>query len=73
MIGRLTGKILEKNPPEILLEVGGIGYEILCPMSSFYEMGESNSSHYTRIFTLKKMLKPYTASSLKMKKLSLES
>jgi Holliday junction DNA helicase RuvA len=43
MIGRLTGKILEKNPPEILLEVGGIGYEILCPMSSFYEMGESNS------------------------------
>lgn len=39
MIGKLTGKILEKNPPEILLEVGGIGYEILCPMSSFYEMG----------------------------------
>lgn len=39
MIGRLSGKILEKNPPEILLEVGGIGYEILCPMSSFYAMG----------------------------------
>jgi len=39
MIGRLSGKILEKNPPEILLEVSGIGYEILCPMSSFYEMG----------------------------------
>ncbi|MDC9727471.1 MAG: Holliday junction branch migration protein RuvA [Candidatus Thioglobus sp.] len=43
MIGKLTGKILEKNPPEILLEVGGIGYEILCPMSSFYEMGNTNS------------------------------
>lgn len=41
MIGRLTGKILEKNPPEVLLEVGGIGYGILCPMSSFYEMGQS--------------------------------
>ena len=39
MIGQLTGKILEKNPPEILLEVSGIGYEILCPMSTFYEMG----------------------------------
>ena len=39
MIGKLTGKILEKNPPEILLEVSGIGYEILCPMSTFYEMG----------------------------------
>jgi len=43
MIGRLSGKILEKNPPEILLEVGGIGYEILCPMSSFYEMGNESS------------------------------
>jgi len=43
MIGRLSGKILEKNPPEILLEVGGISYEILCPMSSFYEMGTSTS------------------------------
>ena len=42
MIGRLTGKILEKNPPEILLEVGNIGYEILCPMSSFYEMGDQS-------------------------------
>ncbi|QKQ23854.1 Holliday junction branch migration protein RuvA [Candidatus Ruthia endofausta] len=40
MIGKLTGIILEKNPPEILLEVGDIGYEILCPMSSFYAMGE---------------------------------
>lgn len=39
MIGRLTGKILEKNPPEVLLEISGIGYEILCPMSTFYEMG----------------------------------
>ena len=48
MIGRLTGKILEKNPPEVLLEVGGIGYEILCPMSSFYEMGQSEQlSLYT--------------------------
>ncbi len=43
MIGRLSGKILEKSPPEILLEVGGIGYEILCPMSSFYEMGDSTN------------------------------
>jgi Holliday junction DNA helicase RuvA len=50
MIGRLTGKILEKNPPEILLEVAGIGYEILCPMSSFYEMGsESSISLHTHL------------------------
>lgn len=43
MIGRLSGKILEKNPPEILLEVGGIGYEVLCPMSSFYEIGNTEN------------------------------
>jgi holliday junction DNA helicase RuvA len=50
MIGRLTGKILEKNPPEILLEVSGIVYEILCPMSSFYEMGsESSISLHTHL------------------------
>ncbi len=43
MIARLTGKILEKNPPEILIEVAGIGYEVLCPMSSFYDMGDSDN------------------------------
>lgn len=43
MIGRLCGKIIEKNPPEILLDVGGIGYEILCPMSTFYEIGTETS------------------------------
>lgn len=40
MIGQLTGEILEKNPPEILLKVGGVGYEVLCPMSSFYAIGD---------------------------------
>ncbi|SMM99610.1 Holliday junction DNA helicase RuvA [uncultured Candidatus Thioglobus sp.] len=50
MIGKLTGTILEKNPPEILLEVGGIGYEILCPMSSFYAMSdEPNISLHTHL------------------------
>jgi Holliday junction DNA helicase RuvA len=50
MIGKLTGEILEKNPPEILLEVGGIGYEILCPMSSFYAISnEVNISLYTHL------------------------
>ncbi len=38
MIGQLKGKIISKNPPEILFEVGGIGYELLCPMSTFYEL-----------------------------------
>ena len=36
MIGRLTGTLLEKNPPQILLDVHGVGYEIDVPMSTFY-------------------------------------
>ena len=39
MIGHLKGQIISKNPPEIVMEVGGIGYELLCPMSTFYELG----------------------------------
>ena len=53
MIGKLTGKIIEKNPPEILLEVGGVGYEILCPMSSFYAMGESENISLHTHFNVK--------------------
>ena len=42
MIGHLKSQIISKNPPEILLEVSGIGYELLCPMSTFYELGNLN-------------------------------
>jgi holliday junction DNA helicase RuvA len=38
MIGRLSGTLLEKNPPQILLDVGGVGYEIEVPMSTFYNL-----------------------------------
>ncbi|MGN1394632.1 MAG: Holliday junction branch migration protein RuvA [Succinivibrionaceae bacterium] len=40
MIGLLRGVLLEKNPPEILLEVNNIGYEVSMPMSSFYNLPE---------------------------------
>jgi Holliday junction DNA helicase RuvA len=36
MIGKLTGTLLEKHPPQILLDVGGVGYEIDVPMSTLY-------------------------------------
>ncbi|KGQ57917.1 Holliday junction branch migration protein RuvA [Gallibacterium anatis] len=42
MIGHLRGILLEKSPPEILLEVNGIGYEVLLPMTSFYHLPEVN-------------------------------
>lgn len=36
MIGRITGTLLEKSPPQIVVDVGGLGYEIDVPMSTFY-------------------------------------
>lgn len=36
MIGRICGLLLEKNPPQILVDVGGVGYELDVPMSTFY-------------------------------------
>lgn len=41
MIGRLTGTLAEKNPPQILLDVNGVGYEIDVPMSTFYNLPAS--------------------------------
>lgn len=40
MIGHLRGQILEKQPPNLLLEVNGVGYELEAPMSTFYELPE---------------------------------
>jgi len=38
MIGKLTGTLLEKNPPELLLDCHGVGYEVQVPMSTFYNL-----------------------------------
>lgn len=38
MIGSLTGVLASKHPPRLLVEVGGIGYEIEAPMSTFYAL-----------------------------------
>lgn len=49
MIGRLSGILLEKQPPEILLDVQGVGYELLLPMTSFYNLPEVGQT--TTLFT----------------------
>jgi holliday junction DNA helicase RuvA len=38
MIGRLAGTLLEKTPPQVLLDVAGVGYELEVPMSSFFNL-----------------------------------
>ncbi len=38
MIGRLKGIVIEKQAPEMLLDVNGVGYEVLAPMSTFYRL-----------------------------------
>jgi Holliday junction DNA helicase RuvA len=43
MIGRLTGILLEKNPPQILLDVHGVAYEVDVPMSTFYNLPDTGA------------------------------
>ncbi len=38
MIGKLTGTLGEKNPPQVLVECGGVGYEVFVPMSTYYNL-----------------------------------
>lgn len=44
MIAWLKGELLEKQPPSILLNVNGIGYELEAPMSTFYELPEAGQT-----------------------------
>jgi Holliday junction DNA helicase RuvA len=43
MIGRIKGELIEKTAPVLLVDVIGVGYEILCPMTTIYDIGDIGS------------------------------
>lgn len=51
MIAFLSGKLLEKQANTAIVDVGGVGYEVSIPLSTFYELGESGSDVSLRIYT----------------------
>ncbi len=51
MIRRLTGTLSEKTPNRIIVDVGGVGYDVLVPLSTFYGIGEPGTKVALRIHT----------------------
>jgi len=51
MIAFLSGKLLEKGANSVIIDVGGVGYEVAIPLSTFYQLGEAGSDVQLRIYT----------------------
>src|SRR5918995_3630857 len=51
MIAHLSGTLLSKQPNSVILDVGGVGYEVNIPVSTFYDLEEEGSSVQLRIYT----------------------
>lgn len=51
MIAHLSGTLLSKEPNLVIVDVGGVGYEVTIPLSTFYELGDESSSAHLLIYT----------------------
>jgi len=51
MIAFLSGKLISKQANTVIVDVGGVGYEVMIPLSTFYEMGEIGADVQLRIYT----------------------
>jgi len=44
LIGKISGKLIERHPPQVIVDVQGVGYEIDVPMSTFYQLPATGSA-----------------------------
>ena len=51
MIGFLRGRVLEKQPNRVLVDVNGVGYEVIVPLSTFYDVGDEGAEVSLRVHT----------------------
>jgi Holliday junction DNA helicase RuvA len=51
MIARLEGTLVEKHPTRVVLDVGGVGYEVFIPVTTFYELPEEGKTVALRVHT----------------------
>lgn len=51
MISRLSGLVAEKTPNRVVVDVAGVGYDVLVPLSTFYVLGETGAAVTLRIHT----------------------
>ncbi|HEY7911281.1 MAG TPA: Holliday junction branch migration protein RuvA [Blastocatellia bacterium] len=51
MIAQLSGKLASKQPNTIIIDIGGVGYEVTIPLSTFYELGDAGSDVTLTIHT----------------------
>jgi holliday junction DNA helicase RuvA len=51
MIAFLAGKLIEKSANSVIVDVGGVGYEVAIPLSTFYEIGEVGETVELRVYT----------------------
>ena len=51
MIARLSGRLVDKSPNRLVVDVGGVGYEVLVPLSTFYGLGDAGAAVTLRVHT----------------------
>jgi Holliday junction DNA helicase RuvA len=51
VIAFLRGRVIDKQPNRVIVDVGGVGYEVHVPLSTFYEIGDEGAEVCLRVFT----------------------